>query len=94
MARVRISWSTGFKEGCDLLGGSCIIAPSGEIIALATTRQDEVVLARCDFDPSRPNEEHMCNFARHRQIDQYRPITETAGAVDMSDRRYSRKAAP
>lgn len=72
----------GVEEGCDLLGGSCIIAPSGEIIALATTRDDEVVVARCDLDLSRHNKEHMFNFAQHRQIDQYRLITETAGAVE------------
>ncbi len=76
----------GVEEGCDLLAGSCIIAPSGEIIALATTREDEVIVARCDLELSRHNKEHMFNFAQHRQIDQYGLITETAGAVEPRGR--------
>ncbi|MEQ9811996.1 MAG: N-carbamoyl-D-amino-acid hydrolase [Azospirillaceae bacterium] len=71
----------GVEEGSDLLASSCIIAPSGEIIALATTRDDEVIAARCDLDLSRHNKEHMFNFAQHRQIGHYGLITSTAGSV-------------
>jgi N-carbamoyl-D-amino-acid hydrolase len=40
----------GSKEGCDLAGGSCIIAPSGEIVAQAVSKADELIVARCDLD--------------------------------------------
>ena len=71
----------GMEEGCELLAGSCIVAPSGEIVALATTRGDEVITARCDLDLSRHNKEAMFNFAQHRRVEHYRLITERAGAI-------------
>src|SRR6195952_5001786 len=37
----------GVEEGVDQIGGSCIIAPSGEIIAACTTKGDEIAFARC-----------------------------------------------
>ena len=40
----------GNEEGSELLAGSCIVAPSGEIVAQATTKGDEVFTARCDLD--------------------------------------------
>jgi predicted amidohydrolase len=69
----------GLEEGCDLLAGSCIVAPSGEIIALATTAEDEVITARCDLDICAYNRKAMFNFAEHRQIQHYGLITEIAG---------------
>jgi len=36
----------GKEEGCDMIGQSAIIAPSGEIVALASTLGDELVTAR------------------------------------------------
>jgi len=43
----------GSEEGCDMMGGSCIIAPSGEVVAVSTTLGDELVpvwadMAMCD----------------------------------------------
>src|SRR6201991_5172776 len=40
----------GVEEGVDHIGGSCIIAPSGEIVAACATKGDEIALARCDLD--------------------------------------------
>ena len=34
----------------DQIGGSIIVAPSGEIVAACTTKGDEPALARCDLD--------------------------------------------
>ena len=39
----------GDEEGVPMIGGSAIIAPSGEIAALCTTLGDEVAVARCDL---------------------------------------------
>ena len=64
----------GLEEGCDLLAGSCIVAPSGEIAALATTKGDEVFTARCDLDLSRYNKRAMFNFAEHRRPEHYKLI--------------------
>src|SRR5215469_14161630 len=40
----------GVEEGAELLAGSCIIAPSGEIEAEASGSGDELVVAACDLD--------------------------------------------
>ena len=66
----------GNEEGCELLAGSCIVAPSGEIVALASTKTDEVFTAKCDLDISRFNKETLFNFAQHRRIEHYGLITQ------------------
>ena len=66
----------GKEEGANLLAGSCIIAPSGEIIAMASTDGDEVFVARCDLDTCSYNRKAMFNFAEHRQVQHYKKITD------------------
>jgi len=70
----------GREEGCDLIGQSAIIAPSGEIVAQAATLGDELVTARCDLDLTRSYKETIFNFARHRRPEHYRLIVDRAGA--------------
>jgi predicted amidohydrolase len=70
----------GNEEGSELLAGSCIVAPSAEIVALATTNGDEVFTARCNLEISRYNKEAMFNFAEHRRIEHYQLITQQTGA--------------
>jgi predicted amidohydrolase len=71
----------GLEEGCDLIGGSAIIAPSGEIVALCQTKGDELITARCDLDLCTYNQQALFNFAEHRRIEHYGIITEQAGAT-------------
>jgi N-carbamoyl-D-amino-acid hydrolase len=71
----------GCEEGCDMIGQSQIIAPSGETVAMATTLGDELITARCDLDLGRSYKETVFNFARHRRPEHYRLVTERAGAV-------------
>lgn len=71
----------GMEEGCDMIGGSCIIAPTGEIVAQAVTRGDELVVARCDLDLGASYKNSTFNFARHREPGQYRMIVERKGAI-------------
>jgi N-carbamoyl-D-amino-acid hydrolase len=68
----------GKEEGSNLLAGSCIVAPSGEIIAMASTDGDEVFIARCDLDRCLYNRKAMFNFAEHRQVQHYQNLTEKA----------------
>jgi predicted amidohydrolase len=70
----------GREEGCDLLGQSAVIAPSGEIVAMCTTLGDELATARCDLDATRSYKETIFNFALHRRPEHYRLIVERAGA--------------
>ena len=69
----------GVEEGCELIGGSAIIAPSGEIVAQALTLDDELVVARCDLDRVRSYKDWIFNFERHREPEQYRLIVERKG---------------
>jgi predicted amidohydrolase len=74
----------GNEEGCELLAGSCIVAPSGEIVALASTKADEVFTAKCDLDIARFNKDTLFNFAHHRRIEHYGRITKQTGAIEPS----------
>jgi predicted amidohydrolase len=71
----------GVEEGCEMIGGSSIIAPTGELVAKAVTQEDELVVARCDLDLGRTYKASTFNFARHRQPASYRMIVERTGAV-------------
>ncbi len=71
----------GIEEGVHHMGGSCIIAPTGEIAALATTEGDEVITAECDLDKGTYIRETIFNFAAHRRIEHYKLITEQTGVV-------------
>src|SRR5262249_18333407 len=44
----------GIEDGVELIAGSCIIDPQGQILAKAATRGDELIVARIDFDPMTP----------------------------------------
>ena len=71
----------GVEEGCDLIGGSIIAAPTGEIIAQALTKDDELISARCDLDLCLRAQDAMFNFAAHRRIEYYGVITGQAGVT-------------
>jgi predicted amidohydrolase len=70
----------GREEGCDLIGQSAIIAPSGEIVAQAATLGDELITARCDLVLARSYKDTIFNFARHRRPEHYRLIVDRVGA--------------
>jgi len=71
----------GKEDGFGMIGGSCIIAPTGEIAAQALTEDDEVIAQRCDLDAFAYIKRTIFNFAKHRRIEHYRLITERTAAV-------------
>ncbi|MCP3391520.1 N-carbamoyl-D-amino-acid hydrolase [Bradyrhizobium sp. CCGB12] len=75
----------GIEEGVDHIGGSCIIAPSGEIVARCTTKGDEIALARCDLDLCNSYKRTTFNFDIHRQPRAYGMIVERKGVATMAD---------
>lgn len=72
----------GKEEGCDLLGQSCIIAPTGEIVAMASTVGDELITAACDLDRCKELKDNVFNFGLHRQPQSYHLIVDTKGVVE------------
>ena len=71
----------GMEEGVDMIAGSCIIAPTGEIVARGSSNGDEVLVARCDLDLGRSYRETTFNFALHRRTEHYRMIVERTGRL-------------
>jgi predicted amidohydrolase len=72
----------GKEEGCDLIGGSCIISPLGEIEAQCDTLEDEVITHECDLDCCSELKDNVFNFARHRQPQAYGLICEITDQKD------------
>ena len=71
----------GPEEGCDLMGGSVIVSPSGEIVAQAHTLGDELIVAECDLDACTFNKTTIFNFEAHRRPEHYKIITEQVGVT-------------
>ena len=71
----------GVEDGHELMGGSCIVSPQGEIVALASTQGDELIVADCDLDLCNFGKNTIFNFAAHRRTEHYGLITERTGAV-------------
>jgi len=71
----------GVEDGCELFGSSVIVNPQGEIMAQATTWEDELVVAELDFDRCALGRTTIFAFDRHRRPEAYRRITDQVGAV-------------
>ena len=72
----------GVEDGCELFGHSIIVNPQGEILAQATTWDDEVIVADCDFDRCELGRTTIFAFEKHRRPEAYGRITGQVGAVD------------
>ena len=70
----------GREEGFDMIGQSCIIAPSGEIVAMCRTTDDELITHDCDLDAGRHYRDTIFNFAAHRRPEHYGLIVQRTGA--------------
>jgi N-carbamoyl-D-amino-acid hydrolase len=75
---------TGIEEGQALMGGSCVIAPSGEIVALAESEDDELIVHRADLGLIAVCRRVNFDFARYRRPSEYALIAERAGPLDGS----------
>ena len=86
----------GVEEGVDSLAQSCIIAPSGQIVAQALTTGDELVTARCDLDWCRRYTGTLFDFDRYRRPELYGRITAQRGveivtAIETTHSRFHRQ---
>jgi len=61
----------GCEENCDMIGGSCIVSPSGEIVARCETLADELISWDCDLDLCQTIQNNIFNFALHREPENY-----------------------
>src|SRR5438034_3611409 len=69
----------GIEDGVELIGGSCIISPQGQVLAKAGTTGDELIVSRIDLDQMTPIRKRW-NFLGRRQPQHYgtllQPVTE------------------
>lgn len=70
----------GVEGDCAMMAGSCIVSPTGEIVALADTDHDEVIVADCDLERGRYIRETIFNFAAHRRVEHYGLIVSRTAA--------------
>jgi predicted amidohydrolase len=70
----------GVEAGVEQIGGSSIIAPTGQVVAQAITQDDELVVARCDLDMGLSYKRSTFAFDRHREPAHYAMIVERKGA--------------
>lgn len=71
----------GTEDGCELFGNSIIVNPQGEIMAEATTWDDELVTAELDFARCELGRTTIFDFAAHRRPEAYGRIVQQVGAT-------------
>lgn len=65
----------GSEEGCELIAGSMIVAPTGEVVARGVTSEDELIFANIDLDRCGEIRKNIFNFSQHREPQDYAAIT-------------------
>ena len=70
----------GAEDGFAMIGGSAIVAPTGEIAAQALSEDDEVIAVNLDLELGEYLRRTVFNFEKHRRPEHYGLITERTGA--------------
>ncbi len=70
----------GTEDGNELFGHSIIVNPQGEIMAMATSWDDELIIADCDLGMCELGRRTIFDFARHRRPEAYGRITAQVGS--------------
>jgi predicted amidohydrolase len=71
----------GMEDGHHLMGGTMIVNPDGEVVVESKTEDDEIITWTCDLDATVFGKETVFDFARHRRIEHYGPITSQTGVT-------------
>ncbi len=72
----------GKEDGNELFGHSIIVNPQGEIMAMATSWDDELITADCDLAMCELGRTTIFAFEKHRRPEAYGRITGQVGAVE------------
>jgi N-carbamoyl-D-amino-acid hydrolase len=70
----------GAEDGFGMIGGSAIVAPTGEIAAQALTEDDELITVTLDLELGDYLRRTVFDFEKHRRIEHYGLITTRTGA--------------
>lgn len=80
---VAASAKAGHEEGVDMMGLSCVIAPTGEVVAQSAGVGDELIAYGADLDMAADYRRYFA-FEKNRRPELYGPITAQAG-IDESE---------
>ncbi|GMG81574.1 N-carbamoyl-D-amino-acid hydrolase [Paralimibaculum aggregatum] len=81
-AWVFASAKCGAEDGFAMIGGSAIVAPTGESVARTAGEADEVICHNCDLGLGDYIRRTVFDFGRHRRIEHYGLITATTGVIE------------
>jgi len=70
----------GAEDGFGMIGGSAIVAPTGEIAAQALTEEDELITTTLDLELGEYLRRTVFAFEKHRRTEHYGLITSRTGA--------------
>jgi predicted amidohydrolase len=70
----------GAEDGFPMIGGSAIVAPTGEIAARSLSEEDEVIAVDLDLELGDYLRRTVFNFEKHRRIEHYGLIAARTGA--------------
>ena len=73
-------WSGAGDIGVDQIGHSCVISPTGEIVAETDSTDSELIVFECDLDMARTCRERF-RFAHNRSVQHYTAITNQRDAL-------------
>jgi predicted amidohydrolase len=77
---IAASAKAGREAGVDMMGHSCIIAPSGDVVALSQGLGDETVVYRCDLDMAAYYKKFH-GLEENRRPEHYGLIAEPSGGL-------------
>jgi predicted amidohydrolase len=70
---------------CELFGHSIIVNPQGKIITMATSWDDELIIADCNLEMCRLGCTTIFAFKKHRRPETYTRITTQVGAAEPAE---------
>jgi len=71
----------GAEDGFGMIGGSAIVAPTGEIAAQTLSEEDELITTTLDLELGDYLRRTVFNFEKHRRTEHYGLITSRTGAT-------------
>ena len=75
----------GVEDGCELIGQSVIVAPTGEIVAMTSTMADEVIIAKCDLERAAKARKARWNWEYNREPRHYQILVDGPGRAAPAD---------
>ena len=75
----------GIEDGCELIGQSVIVAPTGEIVAMTSTMAEEVIIAECDLERAAKARKARWNWEYNREPRHYQILVGGPGRPAPSD---------